>query len=208
MSQKTTLAIVEDDPGIRSSLQRILREVPDMDLLAAFSNAEDALSELPGLMPSLVLMDINLPVKSGIECTQLLRAELPQTQVLMLTVYEDTDTIFKALGAGASGYLLKRSDPDEIIEAIRDVIAGGSPMTSEIARKVVASFRQPAASPGFEGLQKREEEILSLLSKGYLVKEIAEQLGLSVNTIKTHLRRIYEKLHVRSRTEAVVKYLQ
>ncbi len=205
---KTTLAIVEDDTGIRTTLQRLLRNVPSFEMLGAFDSAEDALLHLPKLKPQVVLMDINLPNRSGIECTARLRATLPEIQVLMLTVYEDTDTIFKALRAGASGYLLKRSDPEEIIEAINDVRIGGSPMTSEIARKVVASFREPTPNPDLSCLQRREEEILELLSKGYLVKEIAETLHLSVNTVKTHLRRIYEKLHVRSRTEAVVKFLK
>jgi DNA-binding NarL/FixJ family response regulator len=203
----TTLAVVEDDLGIRTTLQRMLATVPQFQVLAAYDSTEDALIHLPKVRPNVVLMDINLPNRSGIECTARLRAMLPATQVLMLTVYEDTDTIFKALRAGASGYLLKRSDPEEIIEAINDVVIGGSPMTSEIARKVVASFREPTPNPELACLQRREEEILELLSKGFLVKEIAESLHLSVNTIKTHLRRIYEKLHVRSRTEAVVKFL-
>lgn len=163
---------------------------------------------IPKLLPDVVLMDIHLPNMSGVECTARLRQLAPSLQILMLTVYEDSETIFKALKAGASGYLLKRTAPAQILEAIADVHRGGAPMTSEIARKVVQSFRAPEPSPpGTEPLTRREEEILELLARGYASKEIAEALSISFDTVRTHLRHIYEKLHVRSRTEAVIKYL-
>jgi DNA-binding NarL/FixJ family response regulator len=206
----TTVAIVEDDRRLRATLEQIVDDAPGLRCLETFDCAEDALRDIPANRPNLVLMDINLPNLSGIECTARLKSQFPDLQILMLTVYEDTDSIFKALKAGASGYLLKRSDPSEIIEAIHDVRAGGAPMTSQIARKVVQSFRDtsPTRAQTEEELSRREEEILDLLSKGYLLKEIAEQLSLSPNTVKTHLRHIYDKLHVRSRTEAVIRYLK
>jgi len=154
-------------------------------------------------------MDINLPGMSGIECTRQLRREIPRQQVLILTVYEDSERIFEALEAGASGYLLKRTSPEQLLQAIVEVRNGGSPMTSEVARKVVQSFRKPARSPAAESarLTPREEEILKLLAQGYVTKEIADKLGISYYTSQTHLKNIYEKLHVRSKTEAVLKYL-
>jgi DNA-binding NarL/FixJ family response regulator len=156
-----------------------------------------------------VLMDINLPHMSGIECVRRLRERLPKTQVLMLTVYEDSDSIFRALRAGASGYLLKRSEPEQLLEGIRDVFQGGSPMTSQIARKVVQTFRASDEAQDLSlKLTEREAEILDYLAKGYANKEIADKLQVSVPTVRTHLRSIYEKLHVHSRTEAVAKYLK
>jgi DNA-binding NarL/FixJ family response regulator len=155
-----------------------------------------------------VLMDINLPRMSGIECTRRLKARLPGVQVLMLTVYEDSEHIYQALRAGATGYMLKRSEPDEVLAAIRDILKGGAPMNSQIARKVIQTFRASAQSLEPEiRLTKREEEILSCLAEGYSDKELAERLGITVPTVRTHLSHIYEKLHVQSRTEAVIKYL-
>jgi DNA-binding NarL/FixJ family response regulator len=203
----TRVAVVEDDALIRSSLQRIIDAAPGHRCVCVCATAEEALREIPRHMPHVVLMDIHLPTLSGIACTARLKQAWPALQVLMLTVYEDTERIFQALKAGASGYLLKRGDPDEILRAIREVKEGGAPMTSQIARKVVQSFREPAPAPRTEGLSDREREVLDFLAKGYTTKEIADKLSVSVNTVRTHLQHIYAKLHVRSRTEAVVKYL-
>lgn len=203
-----TVAIVEDDPRFRETLTRILARHEEYRLLGAWSNGEEALTAIASLKPDVVLMDINLPTMSGIECTARLKQRQPSPQVLMLTVYEDTEGIFSALKAGASGYLLKRSSPDEIAQAIRDVLDGGAPMTSQIARKVVQSFRATPADRGTEVLTPGEEKILQHASQGYVTKEIAEQLDISVHTVRTHLKNIYEKFHVRSRTEAVIKYLK
>ena len=202
------VAIVEDHAVIRESWRQLIHEAPGFRCTCACGDAEEALRVIPKLLPDVVLMDIHLPNMSGVECTARLRQLAPSLQILMLTVYEDNETVFKALKAGASGYLLKRTAPAQILEAIADVHRGGAPMTSEIARKVVQSFRAPEPSPpGTEPLTRREEEILELLARGYASKEIAEALSISFDTVRTHLRHIYEKLHVRSRTEAVIKYL-
>ncbi len=203
------LAIVEDDAVIRRSLSRIVDEARGLRCLAACATGEEALKQLPDLQPDVVLMDINLPQMSGIECVRRLRELLPKTQVLMLTVYEDSDLIFRALRAGASGYLLKRSEPEQLLGAIHDVLHGGSPMTSQIARKVVQAFRASSEAENLTmKLTEREAEILDCLAKGYANKEIADRLNVSVPTVRSHLRNIYEKLHVHSRTEAVAKYLK
>jgi DNA-binding NarL/FixJ family response regulator len=203
------LAVVEDDAVIRRSLTRIVDEAPGRRCLAACATGEEALKRLPDLHPDVVLMDVNLPQMSGIECVRRLRERLSNTQVLMLTVYEDSDSIFRALRAGASGYLLKRSDPEQLLEAIRDVLHGGSPMTSQIARKVVQTFRASGEAQDLSmKLTEREAEILDYLAKGYANKEIADKLNVTVPTVRSHLRSIYEKLHVHSRTEAVAKYLK
>lgn len=204
----TSVALVEDHATIRRSWERIINAAPGFRCVCACGSAEEALRRLPRIQPDVVLMDIHLPNRSGIECTALLKPRLPNTEILMLTVYEDTPTIFKALQAGASGYLLKRTLPAELLEAITDVRHGGAPMTSEIARQIVESFRAPSPAPVSDsGLSRREEEILALLSQGYANKEIAGQLHISFDTVRSHLKRIYEKLHVRSRTEAVARYL-
>ena len=204
-----TVAIVEDHAELRGSWCKIIKAAPSFECLCTYANAEDALREIPILKPDVVLMDINLPGMSGIECTRLLRTRNPRQQVLILTVYEDSDRIFEALEAGASGYLLKRTSPEQLLEGIIEVRNGGSPMTSEVARKVVQSFRRPARFKAAEDakLTPREEEILKLLAQGYVTKEISDKLGISYFTAQTHLKNIYEKLHVRSRTEAVLKYL-
>ena len=164
---------------------------------------------LPKLAPDVVLMDIHLPSMSGMACTRRLKDVCPSIQILILTVYEDNERVFGALKAGASGYRLKRADPADILRTIQEVKQGGAPMSSQIARQVVASFREDTQDiPKVEKLSQREEEILQQLSKGYSTKEIADRFSVSVNTVRTHLQHIYEKLHVRSRTEAVLKYLQ
>lgn len=205
-----TVAIVEDDPGIREMLTRVVQRAPGIQFLQSFPHGEAALPALPTLAPNVVIMDIQLPGMNGIECTRELKRLLPSTQVLIFTVFGDSDQVFRALEAGASGYLLKRTSRTEMVEAIKQVWDGGAPMTGEVARKVVDSFRKvpPAKTPGSEHLTPREEEVLGLLAKGYITKEIADQLAISFDTVRFHLKHIYQKLHVRSRTEALLKYLQ
>jgi DNA-binding NarL/FixJ family response regulator len=202
------LAIVEDNPGFRESLARMLNDATGFRCTHSYRTAEEALRGIPATPPDVVLMDINLPGMSGVECVRRLHAVVPRVRVIMLTVYENTENIYAALKAGASGYILKRTSPVKLLEAIRDVVDGGAPMSSAIARKVVQSFQEsPPAGMNVENLSGREQEVLDLLAKGYLYKEISDQLNLSLGTIKTYVRRIYEKLHVQSRTEAVIKYL-
>jgi len=204
-----TVAIVEDNAAVSDSLKKVLEEPGGYSCLGVFANAENALKQVPKLEPDVVIMDIELPEMSGIECTARLKRLLPETQILILTVYKNSDLIFKALEAGASGYLLKRSTSDEILHAIRDVREGGAPMSGEIARKVVQYFRKPVStSPEIQSLTRREEEILGLLAEGYTSKEIGDKLSITYDTVCSHLRHIYDKLHVRSRTQAVIKYLQ
>lgn len=203
------VSIVEDDPGVRTSLVKLINSSPGYRCVSQHSSAENALDEIPKLKPDVTLMDINLPGLSGVECVRKLKPMLPRTQVIMLTVYQNTDNIFKALAAGATGYLLKQTPPSELLAAIREVNAGGSPMSSHIARKIVQSFQGPSSAPhdASEALSPREAEVLDLLAKGFLYKEIADQMKISYATVHTHIRHVYEKLHVRSRTEAVAKHL-
>jgi RNA polymerase sigma factor (sigma-70 family) len=204
-----TVSIVEDDARVRESLAGLISRAPGFECVSHYSTGEEALAEIPKKKPEVVLMDINLPGMSGIDCVRKLKAAEPSCQIVMLTVYENTEQIFKALANGASGYLLKATPPEELLSAIQDVHRGGSPMTSHIARKVVQSFQQtPASSKATENLSPREQEVLELLAKGFLYKEIADQLHISFETVHTYIRRIYEKLQVRSRTEAVAKYLR
>ncbi len=202
------VAIVEDDVPAREILAGWIRGADGFRCVGEFDDAETALARLPEEKPSVVLFDINLPGMNGIECVRRLKPRLPDTQFLMVTVYEDANHIFNALSAGASGYLLKQMKRNELLDALKDVHAGGSPMSSHIARKVVQSFRR--ADTGVAGetveLSPREREVLELLARGYLYKEIAEMLKISVLTVNTYIRRIYEKLHVRSRAQAVAKY--
>jgi DNA-binding NarL/FixJ family response regulator len=202
------VSIVEDDVKVRGSLAKLIDSTEGFSCVSQHPDAENALKELPVIKPEIVLMDINLPGMDGVECVRRLKQVLPTTQVVMLTVYENTNIIFGALTAGASGYLLKRSSPEQIIEAIRDVHNGGSPMSSHIARKVVASF-QRVSNPTreYEKLSAREQQVLDYLAKGFLYREIAENLKITYATVHTHVRHIYEKLQVRSRTEAVTIHL-
>ena len=200
------VALVEDSAPRRRNLERMLRRAPGVRCVCACGTAEEALEQIPRSRPDVVLMDINLPGASGIECTARLKALLPDVRVLMLTVYEDETKIFQALKAGASGYILKRTGKKEIVEAINELRQGGAPMTSAIARKVVESFRE--SPPKEESkLTRRETEILDCLARGFSNKEIAQQLSLSVETVGWHLKQIYEKLHVHCRTEAAMKFL-
>lgn len=207
-----TISIVEDDPVIRAGWVKIINRAPGYRCISDFGSAEAALTELPKNPPDFVLMDINLPGKSGIECTRELKRRLPKLEIVMLTMFGDRDNLFEALRAGASGYLLKRTKPAALLEALHELKGGGSPMSPQIARQVVQFFRQnePAsqtAGTGLEKLSERENEILRCLAEGRHYKEIADQLQLSMDTVRTYIRRTYEKLHVHSRTEAVVKYL-
>ena len=204
------IAMVEDNEEILGMLARIISADADFQCLCTCPNGETALSLIPQHRPEVVIMDLRLPDISGIECTARLKQLLPEIQVLIYTVYGDNEQVFKALEAGASGYLLKRSTPAEILEAIRDVHQGGAPMTGEIARKVVQSFRKTrlAGDREAEPLTAREEEILGLLARGFVTKEIAKDLGISFDTVRFHLKHIYAKLHVRSRTEAVLKFIR
>jgi DNA-binding NarL/FixJ family response regulator len=202
-----TVSIVEDDAGVRDGLVRLLRRAKDFCCLEGYPSAEAALRALPAAPPDVVLMDINLPGMNGVECVRKLKVEAPSIQIVMLTVYENPEQIFEALTAGATGYLLKQTPPDELLAALREVHRGGAPMSSQIARKVVQMFRTgvPAGPPA--ELSPREQEILERLARGDLIKNIAEQFGSSFDTVRTHIRRIYEKLHVHSRAQAVAQYL-
>ena len=203
-----TIAIVEDNHDIRTAMELLINGSDGYACVGTFNNAETAVEQIPQLMPNVVLMDFNLPGgMNGIECIAQLKREHPDMQFMMLTVYEDDDKIFMALEAGASGYILKKTSPGELLEAIRDLYDGGSPMSSQIVRRVVAFFQKQAKpNPALEALTAREKEILDQLSKGYLYKEIASNLFISIETVRRHVHNIYEKLHVRSRTDAVNKY--
>ena len=204
-----TVSIVEDNHQLRGTLARVISRADGFQCLSHYASAEDALKALPGERPNVVLMDINLPGMTGVECVRHLKEVLPGTQVVMLTAYEDTENIFNSLAAGASGYLLKRTSSAELLAALREVNQGGSPMTAHIARKVVQSFQKTGPSPQTtENLSQREQEVLDCLAQGFLYKEIAEKLGISYETVHTYIRRIYEKLQVRTRTEAVAKFLR
>jgi DNA-binding NarL/FixJ family response regulator len=203
-----TVGVVEDNAGLRRSLERLLRSAPGLRCVGTWADGETALAQVVALQPDVVLMDINLPGMSGIECTAALKRDCPRSQVIMVTVYEDTESIFRALQAGACGYLLKRAPSAEILEAIAEVRNGGAPMTGEIARRVVEAFQMPApADAATVVLSSREHELLALLSQGFSNKEIADKLDIAYQTVKVHLKHIYEKLHVRSRTEALLKFM-
>jgi DNA-binding NarL/FixJ family response regulator len=204
-----SVSIVEDDAQARQILSDWIRRTDGFRFISEHGTAESALANLPKENPTVVLTDINLPGLNGIECVRRLKSVLPETQFVMLTVYEDADHIFHALSAGATGYLLKHTPRNELLAALKQVHAGGSPMTSNIARKVVQSFQlqaPPASSADTSELSPRESEVLDLLARGYLYKEIADSLNISLPTVSTYIRRIYEKLHVRSRAQAVAKY--
>ncbi|MDZ4757588.1 MAG: response regulator transcription factor [Bacteroidota bacterium] len=204
MPIKTSL--VEDDPDLQKSMVEILKSYPDIDLVSVFSSAEDCIENIANNIPEVVLMDINLPGLSGIECVTLLKIKYPAIHFMMCTVYEHDDAIFDSLCAGATGYILKTTPPDEILKSILDIKAGGSPITPSIARKVIKAFntmRAPADELAL--LSPREKEILEYLSKGYRYKEIGSLLNISTETVRTHIRNIYEKLQVQSRTEALNK---
>jgi DNA-binding NarL/FixJ family response regulator len=203
-----SVSIVEDDAQVRASLVKLIDSSPGFRCVSNHASAENALQKISKVKSQVVLMDINLPGINGVECVRRLKPQMPGTQVIMLTVYQNTEHIFNALAAGATGYLLKQTPPAELLAAIREVHGGGSPMSSHIARKIVQSFQQSAsASAEAQSLSPREAEVLDLLAKGFLYKEIADSMKVTYATVHTHIRHIYEKLHVRSRTEAVAKHL-
>ncbi|HEX5219788.1 MAG TPA: response regulator transcription factor [Verrucomicrobiae bacterium] len=203
------VSIVDDDDGIRSSLASLIRRAPSLKLMGDYADAETALKELPRKEPDVVLMDINLPGMNGVECVRQLKSALPKLQVLMLTVYEDSDSLFKSFRAGASGYLLKRTASARLLEAIKDVHEGGSPMTPQLARRVVQFFSAPVQEDSpLSKLTPGEREFLDQLANGYTYKEIADRMKITIDTVRSYVRTVYEKLHVHSRTEAVVKYLR
>jgi DNA-binding NarL/FixJ family response regulator len=204
-----TVSIVEDNLGTRTNLVALLGSEPRLRLLNAYASGEEAVRGIPGDPPDVAMVDIKLPGMSGVECVAKLKAKLPKLRVLILTTYQESDLIFNCLRAGANGYLLKEMPAAELIQSIEEVHGGGAPMSMQIARKVVAYFhgiKEPESD--VEKLTQREQEILALLAQGYLYKEIADKLNISLNTMKTHQHAIYEKLHVQSRTEATLKFLR
>lgn len=209
MKKIITVSIVDDEADLREHIGGYLAAAGNIKCVSSYASAEEALLHLPQDKPDVILMDINLGGMDGIECVQRLTALMPDAQVVMLTVFEDSEKIFRALAAGASGYLLKRMSPRKLIEAIEDVINGGSPMSASIARKVVHSFKAaPPREDGAADLSQRERSVLEGLAEGLAYKQIADQLGVSIHTVRNYIRRIYEKLHVQTRTEAVAKFLR
>jgi len=207
ISGKKTVVVVEDDIRLQEHLIKMLDMPEDITCLCAVSSAEEALEKIPAYHPDVVLMDINLPGISGIDCIRDLKKKLPRLEVVMLTAYDVDDNIFRALKEGASGYLLKSSTPDDIYNAIRDVYSGGAPFSSHIARKVAHYFRaEKDIQDENEKLTPREKDVLRLLASGYIYKEVADQLDISMETVRTYVKRICIKLHVRSKVEAIIKY--
>lgn len=205
---KTSVVIVEDDRGLQEQLTVILQSAGDIECLYAVDSGEEALRVIPQRAPDVILMDINLPGMSGIACVAALKKKLPTVEIIMLTIYEDSDSIFKALKAGASGYLIKSSRPETLFQAIREVYRGGATFSSHIARKVVQHFQDlDKAASESETLSPREDEVIGLLASGYIYKEIADKLGIGQETVRTHVKNICQKMQVRSRIEAVAKYL-
>jgi len=201
------VAVVEDNQGLREQLVQILNSAPDIRCVGAFASGEEALKEIPARNPDVVLMDIKLPGMSGIQCVAELKSIMPALQVIMVTVYEDSESLFRALKAGANGYLVKSSPPEQLLEAVRDVYAGGSPMSSPIARKVVQHFHVLGPSSAeAENLSPREQQVLALLASGFIYKEIGDKLKIGVETVRTHVKSICQKMHVRNRLEAVAKH--
>jgi DNA-binding NarL/FixJ family response regulator len=212
MTKTIKVSIVDDEVDLRENISGYVDAAKGFRCVGVHSNAKDALENIPKEKPDVVLMDINLGGMSGIDCVRFLKPKVPETQIVMLTVFEDTEKIFSALAAGASGYLLKRLAPAKLLEAIREVHEGGSPMSAPIARKVVLSLQPAKSAAGSEdeagSLSPREREVLDGLAEGQAYKQIADKLGVSIHTVRNYIRRIYEKLHVCSRTEAVAKYLR
>jgi DNA-binding NarL/FixJ family response regulator len=214
MSNPITVALIEDDAGLRRELERVVNGAAGLRCIASYADAESALEGIPKQKPDIVLMDVNLPGMSGIDCVRRLKVVLPELPVVMLTVYDDSETLFNSLMAGASGYLVKRTPQSKLIEALREICSGGAPMSRSIARKIVDFFHQVnqlpttvARNADLQALTPREQEVLASLAKGYSYKEIADALSIGNDTVRNHMRSIYEKLHVHSRTEAVLKYL-
>ena len=203
---RKTVALVEDDARLRKQLVQILEDIDDIECVIVCASAEEALEKIPSKNPDVVLMDIKLPRMSGIQCIAELKRILPEVQVIMVTVYEDSDRIFKALKAGASGYLVKSCPPEQLIAAIRDVFAGGAPMSGHIARKVVQHFHLMGPAPSeADNLSPREQQVLDLLAMGFIYKEIGGNLNIGTETVRTYVKNICQKMHVRGRVEAVAK---
>ncbi|HEX2683123.1 MAG TPA: response regulator transcription factor [Ferruginibacter sp.] len=200
-----SICIIEDIPEIQNGLKYIIDSDDRFLLLKCFSNAEEAMEELPQLAPQIVIADINLPGRSGIECVQVIKAKVPDIQFIMFTIYDDNDQVFEAIKAGANGYILKNTPPEKILESLIDLSEGGSPMTAKIARKVIANMQKGETTAYIDELTQRENEVLVLLSKGFLYKEIADKLGISASTVKSHLSHIYQRLQVQNKTEAINK---
>ncbi len=198
------ISIIEDQPEVRESLVACLTQEPGLRCVGAHATGEEGLRNIPGEKPDVVLMDINLPGMNGIQCAARLKKRLPQIQILMLTTYDDGDLIFDSLRAGANGYLLKNIPQEEMVKAVQQVLAGGAPMSLQIARKVINHFHKAKPNPELENLSARELEILRLLAKGHRYKEIADQLAINIGTVRTHISNVYQKLHVHSRTEAAM----
>lgn len=201
---KKSVIVVEDDRGLREQLVKILEPTPDMECAGAFASAEEALPQIAKISPDVILMDIKLPAMSGIECLTIVKKFAPNVQIIMVTVYEDSERIFQALKAGANGYLIKSSPPEQLLEAIRDVYKGGAPMSGPIAFKVVQHFHEMGPSPQeAENLSPKERQVLDLLARGFIYKEIGLKLNIGTETVRTYVKKICQKLHVRSRIEAV-----
>lgn len=201
--------IVEDDPEIRDWLQAVLKQTTGINCLLAYPDAESCIKQYEEKDPDVVIMDIHLPGMNGIECIRKIKPLKPNVQFIMFTVFEDDENVFESLCAGASGYILKNTTPEKLAEAIRELYGGGSPMSPSIARRVISSFQKPDSSRSqYNKLTPREKELLDMLSKGYRYKEIADKMFISVETVRTHIRNIYEKLQVQSRTEALNKAFQ
>jgi DNA-binding NarL/FixJ family response regulator len=207
MPKSKKVVVVEDDRGLRRQLTQILNEAPNIQLVGVYGSAEEALGNIQEVSPDVVLMDIRLPGMSGIQCVARLKEVMPNVQILIVTVYEDSERIFRALRSGASGYLVKSGPPEVLLEAIEDVSQGGSPMSTHIARKVVQHFHMigPAKEPA-EALSPREQEVLELLAAGYIYKEIGEKLDIATETVRTYVKHICQKMHVKNRVEAVAKH--
>jgi DNA-binding NarL/FixJ family response regulator len=207
-AQLTKIAIVEDQPGVAESLSKLINRSPGLQVIGSYRDGESALDQIPRQRPDVVLMDIGLPGMSGIECVRSLKGVLPSVSILMLTVYDEGEFLFNSLKAGASGYLLKRTTGDKLVEAIKEARLGGVPLTRQMAAKIANYFQQMGATTSeMETLTRRERETLALLAEGFRYKEIADRLGIGIETVREYVRNTYRKLHVSSRTEAVVKYL-
>jgi DNA-binding NarL/FixJ family response regulator len=206
MKDQISVSIVEDMPDVRQKVKHIIEDSEEFVCLSTYANAENALDELPKLKPEIVLMDINLPGMSGIECIRNVKKKCPEMQFMMFTIYENSEQVYDALAAGANGYLLKKTAAEKILEALKELHEGGAPMSTHIARKVISFFQKENNKANDNSLSNREKQVLALLSKGFLYKEIGDQLFISTGTVRQHIHKIYEKLHVQNRMEAINKF--
>jgi DNA-binding NarL/FixJ family response regulator len=206
MKEQISVSIVEDMPDVRQKVKHIIDDSEEFVCLSTYANAESAVDELPKLRPDIVLMDINLPGMSGIECIKKIKKKCPEMQFMMFTIYENSEQVYEALAAGASGYLLKKTPSEKILEALKELHEGGAPMSTHIARKVISFFQKENKTNDNSQLSNREKQVLALLSKGFLYKEISNQLFISTGTVRQHIHKIYDKLHVQNRMEAINKF--